>query len=312
MNTNTGAHMNLIRVICMMLALFGVTMTALGGETITYFHNDPAGSPAMATDANGLIAWRETYRPYGTRLIDSDASANNYVGFAGRPYDEGTGLSYMGARYYDPLIGRFLSMDPMNVDFANLHTFNRYAYANNNPYRFVDPSGWDAEPIGGVTVTTRREYIDPSILDFLLNSTRELELTYGKDSWSLAFWNVTAGGIVETTNDLMQGEYANAGIDLVLHMVKPLRAAKGMSDVAKKEAELLRKRLMSEEGVKELLAGGGKAIAGPGTSKELRDAPRLVAEYGGKVSDWIKASAPLPAICKPMPTRTLGPAKSWK
>lgn len=46
---------------------------------------------------------------------------------------------YMQARYYDPVIGRFYSNDP--VGMTNVHTFNRYAYANNNPYKYVDPDG---------------------------------------------------------------------------------------------------------------------------------------------------------------------------
>lgn len=173
MNTHTGARMSLIRVICMMLALFGIATAAFGGETIVYFHNDPAGSPAIATDANGLIAWRETYQPYGARLIDSAASDNNEIWFAGEQYDESTGLSYMGARYYDPMLGRFLSMDPMQVDFASLYSFNRYAYANDNPYRFVDPSGWDAEPIEGVTITARRDDVDPWSSWNLTNNSKD-------------------------------------------------------------------------------------------------------------------------------------------
>jgi uncharacterized protein RhaS with RHS repeats len=46
---------------------------------------------------------------------------------------------YMQARYYDPVIGRFYSNDP--VGFNNVHNFNRYAYANNNPYKYTDPDG---------------------------------------------------------------------------------------------------------------------------------------------------------------------------
>ena len=48
----------------------------------------------------------------------------------------------MQARYYDPVIGRFYSNDP--VGFKNVYNFNRYAYANNNPYKYVDPDGQDA------------------------------------------------------------------------------------------------------------------------------------------------------------------------
>ena len=51
-------------------------------------------------------------------------------------------LLYMQARYYDPDIGRFYSNDP--IGFDNIHNFNRYSYANNNPYKYVDPDGRDA------------------------------------------------------------------------------------------------------------------------------------------------------------------------
>lgn len=44
-------------------------------------------------------------------------------------------------RYYDPQIGRFLSVDPVTANSVNGSNFNRYWYANNNPYKFVDPDG---------------------------------------------------------------------------------------------------------------------------------------------------------------------------
>lgn len=55
----------------------------------------------------------------------------------------------MQARYYDPVIGRFYLNDPVGVAlFINqgyIHGFNRYAYVNNNPYRYVEPDGRVAE-----------------------------------------------------------------------------------------------------------------------------------------------------------------------
>lgn len=52
----------------------------------------------------------------------------------------------MQARYYDPVIGRFYSNDPVgaveHLGTSNgIHGFNRYAYANNNPYKYTDPTG---------------------------------------------------------------------------------------------------------------------------------------------------------------------------
>ena len=58
-----------------------------------------------------------------------------YCGSLGHPSGNSTGLIYMRARYYDPLLGRFISEDPAR-DGANW-----YAYAENNPVSFSDPSG---------------------------------------------------------------------------------------------------------------------------------------------------------------------------
>src|SRR3546814_9136437 len=50
----------------------------------------------------------------------------------------------MQQRYYDPRVGRFWSVDPVTVDSVG-GNFNRYWYANNNPYRFTDPDGRQAK-----------------------------------------------------------------------------------------------------------------------------------------------------------------------
>ena len=111
--------------------------------TVTYFHNDISGTPMIATDAAGNVVWKENHRPYGERVLKQAANNNstNKIGFAGKPFDDQTGLSYMGARYYNPVIGRFMGVDPVGFQENNIHSFNRYAYANNNPYKFVDPDG---------------------------------------------------------------------------------------------------------------------------------------------------------------------------
>ena len=133
-------------IVALCLAVTGVLSGAgaLATETVTFFHNDIAGTPMLATDSAGNVVWKENYRPYGERLVKSDAGANNQLWFAGKPQDAHTGLSYMGARYYDPVLGRFMGVDPVGFDPENVHSFNRYAYANNNPYKFVDPDGHTA------------------------------------------------------------------------------------------------------------------------------------------------------------------------
>ncbi len=60
--------------------------------------------------------------------------------FTGQRLD-GTGLYYYNARYYDPLIGRFISPDTIIPDPSNPQSFNRYSYCLNNPLKYIDPNG---------------------------------------------------------------------------------------------------------------------------------------------------------------------------
>jgi RHS repeat-associated protein len=106
---------------------------------ITHAHPDPSGSPAMLSDVSGLVSAREHYRPYGDKLFSP--TTNESAGFANKAFDASTNLSYMSARYYNPTLGRFISPDPVHFIEGNIHSFNRYAYANNNPMKFVDPDG---------------------------------------------------------------------------------------------------------------------------------------------------------------------------
>jgi RHS repeat-associated protein len=92
--------------------------------------------PLAATDESGRLLWKESYRPYGERLLNGASPGANRLWFGGKPQDPDTGLSYLGARYYSPQLGRFVGVDPKAVDPENLHSFNRYAYGNNNPYKF--------------------------------------------------------------------------------------------------------------------------------------------------------------------------------
>jgi RHS repeat-associated protein len=117
-----------------------VASEASAKDRVVYFHNDALGSPVAATGESGQILWREDYAPYGERLLHEDEGSNR-LWYTGKEEDEALGLYYYGARWYDADIGRFLSLDPAGFAEGNPQSFNRYAYANNNPYRFVDPDG---------------------------------------------------------------------------------------------------------------------------------------------------------------------------
>jgi RHS repeat-associated protein len=111
--------------------------------TPTWLHMDHLGSAQTGTDALGAIAWREKYTPYGTTLTNP-ASNNDQAGFTGHIKDSATGLTYMQARYYDPLIGRFLSIDPVGFSVRSPGSFNRFSYTFNDPINRIDPDGEDS------------------------------------------------------------------------------------------------------------------------------------------------------------------------
>jgi RHS repeat-associated protein len=85
--------------------------------------------------------WRERYTPYGVTLDNAGAN-DDQAGYTGHIKDSDTGLVYMQARYYDPVIGRFYSNDPVGYTAKNpVMSFNRYLYVNNNPFKYTDPDG---------------------------------------------------------------------------------------------------------------------------------------------------------------------------
>lgn len=107
--------------------------------TREYIHFDTLGSTIAISNSSKALTI-ENYFPFGERV--NNVSANNDQWYTGKKFDDFTQLSYHGARFYDPAIGRFYSHDPL--DYRGMHSFNRYAYGNNNPFRYTDPNGLDS------------------------------------------------------------------------------------------------------------------------------------------------------------------------
>ena len=105
---------------------------------VSYTHTDALGSPVAKTNAAAQLLSRTRYEPYGATAAGTIPAG---VGFTGHVNDADTGLVYMQQRYYDPIAGRFLSVDPVTTNASDGSFFNRYVYANNNPYKFKDPDG---------------------------------------------------------------------------------------------------------------------------------------------------------------------------
>jgi RHS repeat-associated protein len=123
-----------------------LTVNAVGTETITYLHTDGLGSPVAKSNASGVRISQTKYEAYGMTVAGSDQTT---IGFTGHYNDKDTELTYMQQRYYDPVAGRFLSTDPVLTNANTGASFNRYVYANNNSYKFIDPDGRDNFTVTG-------------------------------------------------------------------------------------------------------------------------------------------------------------------
>jgi RHS repeat-associated protein len=137
------ATIELVKRFIVLSIIASLSCNTFAVERVTYYHNDSLGSPVAATDNIGNLLWREEYEPYGERILREDSGTNN-LWFTGKQEEEDFGISYFGARWYDPSIGRFMAIDPTGFNHKNIQSFNRYAYANNNPYLFTDPNGKSA------------------------------------------------------------------------------------------------------------------------------------------------------------------------
>lgn len=100
------------------------------------FLSDALGSTLALTDSTGAVQTQYTFEPFGNTTGSGQANANP-IEYTGRE-NEGNGLYYYRARYYNPTIGRFISEDPMGFRGG----INVYAYVGNNLLAGSTPSGW--------------------------------------------------------------------------------------------------------------------------------------------------------------------------
>lgn len=126
----------LLNLLLGLTVLLGSAVAHAG--TVTYVYTDPQGTPLAEANASGMITATFDYKPYGSQVLGSPKAGPGYTGHVNDP---DTGFVYMQARYYDPLLGRFLSLDPVDPKPADVYSFNRYDYANNNPVINIDTDG---------------------------------------------------------------------------------------------------------------------------------------------------------------------------
>ena len=113
--------------------------TGAGFDDVSTLVNDHHGTASVSVTNVSAKVTRRYQSPFGEARGTAPASWSGDHGFLDKPADS-TGLTAIGARYYDPAIGRFVSVDPV-MDLADPQQWHGYAYAHSSPVTFSDPTG---------------------------------------------------------------------------------------------------------------------------------------------------------------------------
>jgi len=179
----------------------GTTVTTDTGGLPTvgtyYFHPDHIGSVSYLTDSNGAVVTRMSYTPYGEKVKSASTGPDIFhQKYTGQVDDgEESGLMYYNARYYDPMIGRFISADTVIPDASYSQSFNRYMYVKGNPVNFNDPTGhWPS--IGGVfhklikkVLMKRYDNAVHNVKEHIKNGWDNTKNTVGNKDWWKDKWH---------------------------------------------------------------------------------------------------------------------------
>ncbi len=181
----------------------GIVATEKAGVRV-WLHTDHLGSVVLATDAAGAVAASVVYAPFGAVISRSGAAVSQ--GFAtGAAADDGPGLVMLGARWYAPQLGRFISPDSMIADVDDPLAWNLYAYCRDNPTSFVDPSGrnfWKIFAAVVATIAIIAVAVIVSVFTFGIAAPGAAALTVGGLSitWGAVFAatmiGIAAGGVI--------------------------------------------------------------------------------------------------------------------
>ncbi|WP_369928840.1 RHS repeat-associated core domain-containing protein [Xanthomonas sp. NCPPB 2632] len=151
-NDRTSWRVRLAAVWLVWTALLVFAGLGHAAETVTYYYTDQQGTVLATADAAGNVLSNTDYRPYGTISRGTPVEG---PGYAGHVEDTDSGLVYMQARYYDPSVGRFLSVDPVTTKAGTPTEFGRFTYTANDPIGKVDPDGKQDEDGDEIEAETR-------------------------------------------------------------------------------------------------------------------------------------------------------------
>jgi RHS repeat-associated protein len=124
---------------------------AIVSTNTLYLHDDALGSTNVISDEGGNAVTVQRFTPFGKNESSSSGTSGVLTGFTGQQDETALGLVYMRGRFYDPIIGRFTTPDPIVQAPYWSQGLNRYTYAFNNFLKWTDPSGFDDAGDAAVT-----------------------------------------------------------------------------------------------------------------------------------------------------------------
>ena len=177
----------------------------IAGSSASYYLADHLGSTRSLVDGDGAITAAYDYWPYG-KVLASSGTGFTHFRFTGHERDAESGLDYMLARSYAYDVGRFLRPDPMQDEYPGI---SPYAYAANNPLKYVDPDGRKLRFAPGTTKRFRGRFASTvkylnqhkasAILarlesyDSVINVAATSKGSYYNHKTKTIYWNPTMG-----------------------------------------------------------------------------------------------------------------------
>ncbi|MFE5030159.1 polymorphic toxin-type HINT domain-containing protein [Streptomyces sp. NPDC056656] len=165
LRTTNGATVTATRYYTSGTSAVAMRTTGPNGGKVTYLMADTQASTQMAINATTGAATRRRYTPFGDERSGTLPAGTDH-GFLGKTEDSSTGLSLLGARAYDPKLGRFLSPDPLSVPY-DPQNLSAYSYSSNDPINRSDPSGLQDADVGSACTNhceKEKEWVRDNIL----------------------------------------------------------------------------------------------------------------------------------------------------
>ena len=190
------------------------------GSNESFYTYNGHGDVVQLTNSSGNITKQYSYDAFGVEINKADNDTNPFR-YCGEYYDTETDSTYLRARYYKPVTGRFISEDPARDGL------NWYAYCGNNPVIFVDPRGMSYDEI---IYALDDIYYARNIMECYASYTVEFE-----DAYDIAM-NAKAiianeveyyenwGGIADALNSIVNGD--NNSLDKIYNAIEYVKGAK--------------------------------------------------------------------------------------